>query len=121
MGEGVCGPAGGGAVGAVAVAVLGRAPDRSAPVARGNVTLTEAPLASGAQSKDSTQLVIEQAATDGLIDQATPLGSVSLRWTPLAVPVPVSFEFETVIVKDAVSPALIGELSAVFRTEMSGH
>ena len=63
-----------------------------------------------------TPAVIEHAAESSL--QTTPLGSVSVRVTPLAVPGP---SLVTTIVNAAVSPASIVPWSAVLRTVTFGQ
>ena len=71
-----------------------------------------------AKSQVSVPAVIAQPGTGGSIAQVTPAGSVSATWTSWTTPGPA---LVTVIVKAAVSPGMIGLLSADFVTVTSGQ
>src|SRR6266581_1726153 len=81
-------------------------------------TVLVAPAARSPNEQLSTcgaEPAIEQSGLSGLSDQVTPepepAGRLSLKVTPVAVPVPV---FETVIVNPIGSPAFTEAASAVF-------
>ena len=100
---------------AATTAVFERVPQSAASVAPVTCTVRVAPSARSPKLQVRTPAVIEHAAESSL--QTTPLGSVSERVTPLAVPGP---SLVTTIVNAAVSPALIVPWSAVLVTEMLG-
>src|SRR4051794_5434266 len=74
------------------------------------------PGARSPKSHESLPAAMPQSVLS--VIQVTPAGSTSSSVTAYAVPTPM---FSTVIVNAAVSPALIGLLSAVFVTWMSGQ
>src|SRR5512147_2696368 len=78
--------------------------------------VTSAPLARVAQEQERTcgdVPLIEQPETSGVSAQVTPWGSMSVRLTFFASPRPLFFNS---IVKEAVSPALIGPLPDLVTT-----
>src|SRR6187431_130339 len=101
---------------AATVAVFGRVLQSAASVRPVTWTTSDAPAARSPNEQVRTLPAMEQSALSS--DQLMPAGSGSLSVTPWAVPGPALL---TVIVKAAVSPALMGLSSAVLTTVMSGH
>src|SRR6266480_2002650 len=101
---------------AATTAVFVRTPQSAASVAPVTCTVRVAPAVRSPKLQLRTPAVIEHAAESSL--QTTPIGSASVRLTPLAVPGP---SLVTTIVNAAVSPASIVPWSAVLRTVTFGQ
>jgi hypothetical protein len=69
--------------------------------------VTDAPDASVSNRQVKVPFVIPQPSISLTSDHASPVGSLSVSLTSVAAPLPT---FETLIVKIASSPALIGPL-----------